>query len=95
MTRYQFADLEPYIEREYRDPGNERQSYIGICGKAATILEVNAITVQNWRRRGLTEPQADWVACRLGYHPASIWPHWWDGANLSSDPDADMGTLVA
>ncbi len=81
MTRYAFVDLEPFIEHAYSDDGNHnRASHIGICGKAAATLEVDPATVQNWRRRGLNERQADHAAVRLGFHPASIWPEWWDAA---------------
>lgn len=33
-----------------------------------------------WRDRGLSERQADRVACRLGLHPARIWPGWFEVA---------------
>ncbi len=33
--------------------------------------------IERWRQTGLTEAQADHLACRLGIHPSAIWPEWW------------------
>lgn len=38
--------------------------------------------VTRWSRKGLTEHEADHVACRVFYsHPSLIWPHWFDGVD--------------
>lgn len=34
---------------------------------------------------GLTDRQADRYATRIGMHPASIWPEWWDAAGDDAD----------
>ena len=42
----------------------------------ARRLGVNPRTLTRWRRRGLTDHQADRAAVTLGYHPLNIWPDW-------------------
>jgi hypothetical protein len=32
--------------------------------------------IRRWRATGLTETQADRLACRLGQHPSQVWPSW-------------------
>ena len=33
-------------------------------------------TIQRWKTTGIPLHSADRLACRLGLHPATIWPHW-------------------
>ena len=35
-------------------------------------------TIQRWKTTGIPLHSADRLACRLGLHPASIWPHWFN-----------------
>lgn len=35
-------------------------------------------TIQRWRVTGIPRNSADQLACRLGLHPANIWPTWFD-----------------
>ena len=35
-------------------------------------------TIQRWKTSGIPRYSADRLACRLGLHPGSIWPSWWD-----------------
>lgn len=37
--------------------------------------------VARWLNDGLTEHQADAAAVAAGFHPASVWPEWWDYAD--------------
>ena len=45
----------------------------------ARYLQVTPHTVAQWIRNGLHEWTADRIACtRLGVHPSTIWPEWFD-----------------
>ena len=33
-------------------------------------------TIQRWKTTGIPLHSADRLACRLGLHPATIWPRW-------------------
>lgn len=50
------------------------------CGRLAG-RSTTAAARQWWNRAvragWLSVDEADRIACGLGYHPASIWPHWW------------------
>lgn len=35
-------------------------------------------TIQRWKTTGIPLHSADRLACRLGLHPATIWPTWFD-----------------
>ncbi len=76
---YPFADLEPYVRTAWR-PDGDYYPHIGINAIAAEVLDVSPSCVNRWRICGLSERTADHVACRLGFHPASIWPDWWNAA---------------
>lgn len=45
----------------------------------AMQLDVNVSSVRKWVERGklLTADEADAHAARLGFHPASVWPNWY------------------
>jgi lambda repressor-like predicted transcriptional regulator len=34
-------------------------------------------TIQRWNTTGIPLHSADQLACRLGLHPANIWPTWY------------------
>ena len=34
-------------------------------------------TIVRWKTGGIPLYSADTLACRLGMHPSSIWPTWW------------------
>lgn len=46
----------------------------------AEIIGVKRHTIVQWRNggRNFTYWQADQIAVRLGFHPAEIWPDWFD-----------------
>ncbi len=46
----------------------------------AAALDVTLRTVQRWKagQVRLNEIFADRLACRLGVHPANIWPEWFN-----------------
>lgn len=76
--RYDFAAVDAVLDRRLEpvthptshghhqivDPSDERK---------AELLGVSRQTVRRWRRKGLSEWQADRCAVRLGTHPALIW----------------------
>lgn len=41
-------------------------------------LGVSSTTVKQAATAGLTDRQADLWACRLGLHPGTVWPAWWE-----------------
>lgn len=43
----------------------------------ARMLGVDRATLHRAARPGLTVRRADMWACRLGVHPACVWPDWW------------------
>ncbi len=44
----------------------------------AELLGVHRRAVSRAREHGLTDRMADRWACRLGVHPGTVWPQWWD-----------------
>lgn len=62
-ARYPLAPLEALVGRPSSAELAER---VGVSRQA----------VNQWRRRGLSEHQADVVACRLGWWPGLVWPEW-------------------
>jgi lambda repressor-like predicted transcriptional regulator len=46
----------------------------------AEMLRVPRSTALKWADRGMTSEQADRAACAAGFHPADIWPEWFDQA---------------
>ena len=45
----------------------------------AVQLSVSTRTIDRLRAKGaFTETQADVYAVRAGFHPATVWPSWWD-----------------
>lgn len=43
----------------------------------ATATRINHRSVAQYRVGGVPFLQADRIACRLGVHPANIWPEYW------------------
>jgi hypothetical protein len=41
-------------------------------------LRAHPRQVQRWRRDGIPVFSADQAAVQLGFHPAELWPEWWD-----------------
>lgn len=71
--RYSWHALETYKPPTIADPNGTAPSN----NDWALLLGVRSVTIAAWRRNGLTETQADRVAChRLGVHPSHIWPEW-------------------
>lgn len=48
----------------------------------AETFSVRRATIVRWRNQGvkLNWMMADELACRVGFHPAEIWPNWYDEA---------------
>jgi transposase-like protein len=44
----------------------------------ARALGVDRAQLGRWRRTGVTPSTADRLAVRLGFHPAELWPQWFD-----------------
>ncbi len=57
--------------RHCRDEVRQRNRY-------GDPLGADDNTIRWWRANGLTLYQADRLACRLGHHPADLWPNYWD-----------------
>lgn len=62
-----------------RYPLHELEALLGwpIHADMAEACGVTPVAVAGWRRRGLSWPQADELACRFGYHPAEVWGADW------------------
>lgn len=70
--------LEPLLE--HLGPVETGQRGRGGDGRRLALAELLGITarsVHRWSRAGLAEQWADRAACRLGIHPALIWPDYW------------------
>lgn len=65
--RFAFADLEAAMQAQGRLPGT-----------IATVLGVQVGTLAAWRKRGLSERQADRLACAAGLHPGEVWSDWFE-----------------
>lgn len=58
-----------------RYPVNRLAAVLGMTEHAALAwLGITGTEQQEYRRRGLTDYQADRLAVKAGYHPAVIWP---------------------
>lgn len=87
--RLDFAIVEDFIARRHPDPDHIRAAGLeGRCAGVehaakvaapwiASLLDVDRRRVLTWRQRGVSYFDADLIACRLGLHPASLWPNWW------------------
>jgi hypothetical protein len=65
-------------------PTDDDQADAGLAALAIAV----GITHRQARRclhTGLTDRQADRYATRIGMHPASIWPEWWEAAGDDAD----------
>lgn len=87
MTRYPLAPLAAAARIELHRPGRPSDDDQADAGLHALAQRIG-ITHRQARRilhTGLTDRQADRFATRIGMHPASIWPEWWDGAGDDAD----------
>lgn len=73
MNRYSFEPIDALF------PGSHDLTSDGKPTLANTI-GVATNYISRWRRDGLDTLQADRVAIALGYHPANLWPSWFDDA---------------
>lgn len=46
-------------------------------GRAGAALGVGEKVARRWQERGLTTIEADVAAVHLGFHPAEVWPAWY------------------
>lgn len=67
LRRLPFASLEQLVQAD---------STVGL----ALRLRVHRRQLYRWRRYGVTIDQADTLAITAGYHPAEVWPQWWETA---------------
>lgn len=67
---YPFAPLAEAAKRKADDDM--------IRGGAYKALRISSTQWGSFQREGLTERQADRLACRIGLHPASVWPEYFD-----------------
>lgn len=100
MTRrYPLADLVELLRLSADDidrttSKDVTRSHRPSDNQARTMLAVGGTTWRNYRNDGLTAPQAERLAERAGFHPAEIWPTWYDDefAELAA-PCAECGDL--
>ncbi len=59
-------------------------TYVNLCDLARRS-GYSVRTLQRWKTTGIPLHSADQLACRLGHHPATIWPHWFH-ADTHPDP---------
>lgn len=52
---------------------------------AAKTLRASGEEIERARREGIADVTADRWALRIGQHPASIWPDWFDAALTETD----------
>ena len=43
----------------------------------AAATHTSHVAIAKYRARGVPFLQADRIACRIGVHPANIWPEYW------------------
>lgn len=58
------------LERFLSDAGTSDRAIAGAC-------RINHRSVSQYRASGVPFLQADRIACRIGVHPANIWPEYW------------------
>ena len=81
MAHYHF-DASPLIELaidRHKTYGSEPLGLTDV-GRVVRVLGVSHTSVDHWIERGVRWDTADKMACRLGLHPGSIWPEWWEHA---------------
>lgn len=89
--RYDLADLAAALRIELGPQDRNRQSEgepRGLLALAAR-LGTDERHLRRAMHHGLTDRQADRYATRVGLHPASIWPCWWEHAGSDADWFAD------
>ena len=93
--RYPLAPLAAAMRVELHRPGRPTDNDQADAGLAAIAKHLGI--GHRWARRmlehGLTDRQADRFATRIGMHPASIWPQWWDAAGDDADWYSDDPAL--
>jgi hypothetical protein len=62
---------------------------------ACQQLRVSGRTAQEYRRDGVSALVADRLAVRAGFHPAEVWPSWWDDTGYKNTPDRRRATYRA
>ncbi|CAN5530710.1 hypothetical protein BH10ACT1_BH10ACT1_33450 [soil metagenome] len=64
-----------------RYPLHELEEWLGwpTANELASVLGASRAAVKGWRVRGLSERQADELACRFNLHPMLLWPGWLEG----------------
>lgn len=93
--RYPLAPLAVAMRIELHRPGrppDDDQADAGLSALAACI-GVTPANASKLLARGLSDRQADRYATRVGMHPASIWPEWWEAAGDDADWYSDDPAL--
>ena len=81
--RLDFRVVEEHIARHHPDHDAMRHDCATVHGRAAAtdwladVLAVDRRRILAWRTRGVRYYEADWLAIRLGRHPAEIFDDWW------------------
>lgn len=85
--RYPLEPLAHALRIDLHRPGRPTDDNQADSGLNALAHHIG-ITHRQARRAlhdGLSDRQADRFATRIGMHPASIWPQWWDNAEGDAD----------
>ena len=95
MNRYPLEPLAAAMRVELHQPGRPVDNHQADAGLAAiaTRLGIGHRQARRCLHNGLTDRQADRFATRIGMHPASIWPQWWDNAGDDADWYSDDPAL--
>ena len=77
-VRYPLAPLAAHLGITLGQIGGHQpgQNPTGIAALAER-LKLSPTMLYRLRHHGLSPDQADRLACRVGVHPAMIWPTWW------------------
>lgn len=83
--RYPLGPLAAALRIDLHQPGRPPDGTDSGTTELATHLGISPRNARALLQRGLSDRQADRYATRIGQHPASIWPQWWDNAGDDAD----------
>lgn len=78
--RFPFEPLAEVCARRWRPVSQQNMDASSTISKVVDVLGYDYRTVLIWADKGVRFLTADEVACKLGLHPASIWPEWFEVA---------------
>lgn len=82
MTRLSFVPVDAYIESRFgnrtvpSDRDGAQWTMQSTQDMLALTVGVHRTVIYKWRKYGLSPVQADYIAIRLGIHPATLWDEW-------------------